>query len=207
MLKLKNLYNKYILPKYLDFGMRSNIFDFYRKKTIDGVTGNVLEIGFGSGVNLPYYKNIQKLYALEPSSEVFNLAKNKIEHCNFVVEHLSNMAESIPLPDNSIDYVVSTFTFCTIPNPHLALQEITRVLKVGGQFVFLEHGKSTNKFLYILQKIGTPISRLCAGGCELDRDIPSIITGSKLKIQSIQTLNIWLKPLNVIYSGVAIKNT
>jgi len=110
-----------------------------RSGVADRATGTVLEIGFGSGLNLPYYKNIKKLYAIDPSQELYDLAHNRITKATFPIEFIKTSAESIPLGDNSIDSVISTWSLCSISRPENALKEIHRVLRPGGKFIFVEH--------------------------------------------------------------------
>lgn len=202
---MPNLYNKYILPRLLDRDMRPVEFNETRSKIVDPAQGIVLEIGFGSGYNLPFYKNVTKLYALEPSEELFEYAKERIESSPFSIEHLRCSAENIPLGDNSVDTVVSTWTLCSIPDVSKTLEEIHRVLKLGGKFLFVEHGKSPKKLNAFVQKIVTPVTRLYAGNCHLDRDINELIKNSKLKIESIGVSPEAGRPLMFSYRGIASK--
>ena len=166
--------------------------------------GTVLEIGFGSGLNLPHYTNILKLYALDPSLELHNLAKRRIRTVSFPVKYIQASAESIPLVDNSIDTVVSTWTLCSIPNPDLALKEIFRVLKSGGKFVFIEHGKSSKKIVAKLQKWLTPISKYFTGGCHMDRKIDKLISNAGFTIENLETFKEKSMPLIFTYKGIVI---
>jgi ubiquinone/menaquinone biosynthesis C-methylase UbiE len=200
-----NLYSKYILPKFLDLTMKSSDMEKLRPSVIEGAHGVVLEIGFGSGLNLSLYQNVTKLYALEPSEELFTLGKDMISNTSFEVIHLNASAEEIPLPDESVDSVVSTWTFCTIPNPKKALSEIRRVLKPDGTFTFIEHGKSPSSGLSIIQHVLTPFSKVIAGGCHLNRDIKSIISSSGLQVKRLEEFEQKRKPLAHMYRGVAIK--
>lgn len=186
--------------------MKNSQLSQFRKDTVSGVSGTVLEIGFGSGTNLPFYpQDIEQLYALEPSQDMFNCAKENIAHSKIKIVHLPNSAEQIPLKNETVDYVVSTWTMCTISNPDKALQEIYRVLKPGGVFVFIEHGLSPHKISGTLQRMCTPCSRLIAGGCHLDRDIAHILKQSPLQITNLRTFPMKYKPLAFLYQGTAIK--
>lgn len=181
--------------------MRNPSLDLHRLDVVKDAHGTVLEIGFGSGLNLPYYSNIEKLYALEPSRELFDLAgKDNL----FPIEHLHAFAENIPLPDNSIDAAVSTWTMCSIPDVPGALQEIQRVLKPGGKLFFIEHGKSSRSGMYFLQKIFTPFSKRFAGGCHMDRDVERLILDSGFVIEKIEKFEQKSKPLGFMYKGVAV---
>jgi len=202
---LKNFYNKHILPKFLDFSMRKKELENFRPSVVGIASGIVLEIGFGSGLNLPYYKNVTKLYALEPSAELYKIAQKEIKNVSFPVEHLQVSAEKIPLPDNSVDSVVSTWTLCTIPRPEIALKEILRVLKPGGKFSFIEHGKSPKNFTAKLQKWLTPVSKFIGGGCHLDREIDRLIREAGFNIQKMEQFREKFRPLLHGYKGVCKK--
>lgn len=198
-----SFYSKYILPKILNKVMQGK--DKFRAEVVENTSGVVLEIGFGSGFNLSYYKNISKLYALEPSQELYDLGKERISKVSFSIIYLKESAEKISLPDNSIDSVVSTWTLCSIPNPQEALKEIRRVLKPGGSFYFIDHGRSPKKGTAFVQKVFTPFSNLCMGGCHLDRDIEKILLESGLKIQNMDKFYIEGMPLAFMYKGDVIK--
>ncbi len=193
--------------------MQGDVFTEIRKEIIPKAIGTVLEIGFGSGLNMPFYKkdgSIGRLHALEPSSALFekylsNQGQTKANPHSFEVNWLQVSAESIPLPDASVDTVVSTWTMCSIPNPKAALSEIYRVLKPGGTFIFVEHGLSPHKIAGMCQHIGTPFSKCLAGGCHLNRDIRSILTASPLQIQELKTFSRKYRPLEYTYQGSAIK--
>ena len=199
-----NYYNKYILPKILNFVMKGKAFKDIRSKIVSKASGIVLEIGFGSGLNLPYYKNITKLYALDPSSELYKLAKDNILKFPFQIEYLNASAEKIPLADNCIDSVISTWNLCSIANPKIALGDIYRVLKPGGKFIFIEHGKSPKSLIFRIQKILTPISEYLAGGCNLHREIDVLIKDAGFNIKKIENFKYKSKILYPMYSGVAI---
>mgnify|MGYP001578012137 FL=1 len=185
--------------------MKRKSFEKHRLAVAQAASGIVLEIGFGSGLNLPYYRNVSKLFALDPSRDLFVLAKGRVEKAAFPVDFLQASAEQIPLADTSVDAVVSTWSLCTIPHPQLALKEVLRVLKPGGTFSFIEHGKSPNRFVAAVQKCCTPFSKCFAGGCHLDREIEKLIRGSGFDIQKLDTFSTWSMPLAYMYRGVATK--
>ena len=201
-----NFYNKYILPRLINSTMSKEGNDQYRKEVASHVSGVVCEIGFGSGLNLPYYKNITKLYALEPSQGLYNLAKEKISDAPFVIEHLFSSAEKIPLLDNSVDYVVSMWSLCSIPDPKKALTEVFRILKPKGKFVFIEHGKSPRNIVAKIQRFITPIQKQISGGCHLDRDIEKLILDAGFIIEVMNKTHTTYKPLAYMYQGVAVVN-
>lgn len=191
-------------PFFLDCAMKRKSFEKHRLAVAQAVSGVVLEIGFGSGLNLPYYRNVSKLYALDPSRDLFVLAKGRVEKAAFPVEFLQASAEQIPLADASVDAVVSTWTLCTIPHPEHALKEVLRVLKPGGVFSFIEHGHSPNRFVAMIQKWCTPFSKCFAGGCHLNREIEMLIHEAGFDIQKLDTFQEWPMPLVYMYKGVAI---
>lgn len=184
--------------------MRKRDFDTHRDDVTSEVSGVGIEIGFGSGLNLSYYKNVNKLYAVDPSEELYNLAKKNLAKVSFSVEHIQSSAEHIPLPDNYLDFAVSTWSLCSIPNPEIALKEIFRVLKLNGKFSFIEHGKSPELFIFKLQNLLTPLSRRIAGGCHMNRDIEKIILNAGFEIEKLQKFTPKSKPLGFMYKGVAI---
>ncbi|MEN9649817.1 MAG: hypothetical protein RL094_784 [Candidatus Parcubacteria bacterium] len=199
-----SFYKKYILPKYLNWVMKNKNLEKHRRDVVSELSGTGLEIGFGSGLNLPYYKNVTKLYALDPSKELFELAHKNIETNSFPIEHLPNTAEHIPLPDNSLDFVVSTWTLCSIPKPEAALKEVFRVLKNTGKFSFIEHGKSPKTSISKIQNLLTPLSKRVAGGCHMNRDIEKIIFDADFTMQKINKFSKKTKPLGFMYKGAAI---
>lgn len=185
--------------------MRPVEFNDTRAQAVDSAQGIVLEIGFGSGYNLPFYKNVKKLYALDPSQELFAYATDRIASVQFPVEYLPNSAEHIPLRDNSIDTVVSTWSLCSIPNLEKAMKEIQRVLIPGGRFLFVEHGQSPKKISSLVQKLLTPLSRHFTGNCHLDRKIDDFITTSGLMIENLEMFPEEGRPLMFSYHGSAVK--
>lgn len=197
-------YNQKILPLLLDSAMSKKKIEVYRPGVVKHAEKTVLEIGFGSGLNIPYYKNITKLIALEPSEEIYNLAKERVAQASFPIEYLKASAEKIPLADTSVDTVVSTWTMCSIPDPEIALREIRRVLKPEGKFVFIEHGKSAEKPMAFFQKICTPFSKNFTGGCHLDRNIEDLILNNGFELIELEKFTIKPKILLMyMYKGVA----
>lgn len=199
-----NLYKKYVLPKYLNWAMKNKDLEQHRINVVSGLSGTGLEIGFGSGLNLPYYKNVSKLYALDPSKELFSIALKNSAPTSFSVEHLQNSAEHIPIPDKSLDFVVSTWTLCSIPHPEVALKEVYRILKSDGRFSFIEHGKSPKVFVSKLQNFLTPFSKRVAGGCHMNRDIEKLVLDSGFEMQNIEKFSQKSKPLGFMYKGTAV---
>lgn len=196
-----NLYKKYILPYLIDLEMRRKIWKKERSH-IEQASGVVLEIGFGSGLNLPFYKNIEKLFVIDPSKELYKIADSRIKSFNFPFEYIQGSAEKIPLKDKTIDCVVSTWSLCSIPHPEIALAEIARILKTNGRFIFIEHGESENYGMAILQKRLTPIWSKIAGGCHLNKKIDKLIAETDFEILNIEKREAGF--LIYLYKGVAI---
>lgn len=197
-------YQKYILPKRLDTAMSATQIEKLRSGVADSASGIVLEIGSGSGSNLPFYKNISQLYALEPSQELINLAKQRAKNLPFAIQFLNTPAENIPLPDNSVDSVVSTWVLCSVAEPEKVLEEIKRVLRPGGRFIFIDHGISPNPLIAFLQYISTPVTKYLAGNCHLNRDIKQIISNADFTVQKIEQSHEITKPLMYNTKGITL---
>lgn len=199
-----NWYQKTVVPRLLNSEMGSAELEKIRKVALAEALGTILEIGVGPGYNLPLYKNVTKLYALEPSEELVKIAKARTGSLTFTVEFLSARAESIPLKDHSIDTVVSTWTLCSVTDPMKVLQEIKRVLKPQGKFIFVEHGASPNSVLHIMQKLGTFVTKHFTGNCHYDRQLEKLIKEAGFKIEKIAHPKEGFKPLIYNYQGIAV---
>jgi ubiquinone/menaquinone biosynthesis C-methylase UbiE len=169
-------YSKYLLPMLTELAMRSQTLRPERARWVPLAKGVVLEIGVGSGLNLPIYsREVRKLYALDPSAELLAMARSRAAHTAVSVEFLCRPGEAIPLGDGSVDDVVTTWTLCTIPDPVAALQEMRRVLRREGRLIFVEHGRSTDPTVVRWQDRLTPLWRRVAGGCHLNRPIDRLL--------------------------------
>jgi ubiquinone/menaquinone biosynthesis C-methylase UbiE len=179
-------YTDRILPRFVHLTLGSRRFRQLREETVRGLSGTVLEVGFGSGLNLPYYsREVSRLLAIEPAQGAWHLARKAIAAASFPVEHVGDTAEDIPLPGGSVDTVVSTWTLCTIPDAPRALREIRRVLKPEGTFHFLEHGHSPEPRVARWQDRLTPLQKLLAGGCHLNRPIDRMIEEAGFRFEAI----------------------
>ena len=199
-------YDKYLLPKLVHFTCRQNPTMRQRQKVVPQAEGNVLEIGIGSGLNIPFYSSdrVNHLWGLDPSAEMWSIAqKNAADH-KLDAEFIQSGAESIPLDDNSADTVLMTFTMCTIPDVHAALSEIKRVLKPSGKLIFCEHGKAPDEHIHRWQNRINPIWKRLAGGCNINRPIDSLLQQSGFISDDMQTMYLpgW-KPATYNYWGTA----
>jgi len=160
-----------------------------RQRIIPLAQGAVLEIGVGPGVNFVHYDapRVSRVYALEPNPGMIRLAEQQRRQTQVKIEFLDLPGERIPLPDGSVDTVVSTFTLCTIPGVLAAIQGIGRVLKPGGKFIFFEHGLSPDLQVQRWQRWSEPIPHYVFEGCHLTRDIPSLIKSGGFQMEQMET--------------------
>ena len=176
-------YEEQILPRGINWAMSGERFSKLRKQYLKDAGGKVLEVGFGSGLNLPHYTSrVTHLYALDPSQLGRRLAGKRIRRAPFPIEFVELKDGRVALPNHSVDAVVSTWTLCTIPDPLTALKEIRRVLKPEGKYYFLEHGLSPDRGVARMQNLWNPIQKWCAGGCHVNREIDRLILDSGFKI-------------------------
>ena len=204
-----SFYDKYILPKVLNCTCASKPIRYQRDKIVPLAEGVVLDVGIGSGLNIPFYNKskINYLYGLDPSKELLDIAKSIANENQLEVDFLQCSAESIPLPDRSIDTVLITYTMCTIPDVALSNSEIMRVLKDDGKLLFCEHGLAPDKNIAKWQKRINPLWGKIAGGCNLNRDIPKLISSSGFKISNMEEMYLPSTPKFAGYNywGIAKK--
>ena len=202
------LYRKYVLPRVVHLACSARPKMRQREKLVPLASGRVLEVGMGSGLNLPFYdaRRVTKVWGLEPSPEMSKMASAAVEAVAFDVEFVSAGGEQIPLDSESFDTVLMTFTLCTIPDAERALREIARVLKRGGQLLFCEHGAAPDAGVRRWQNRINPLWRRLAGGCHLNRDIPGLIRRGGFEITRMDTMYIpgW-RPASFNYWGAAAK--
>lgn len=201
-----SFYDRHILPWLIDLCMRNKEARRYRERVIPQAVGRVLEVGMGSGLNLPFYSaDVRHLFALEPSPKLRQMAGRRTKDARFSVEFLDRSAEEIPLERASVDTVVTTWTLCTIPDAVHALQEMKRVLKPGGALLFVEHGLAPEPGVQAWQHRLNPLWNRIGGGCNLNREIDVLIMQSGFRLAELETEYIkGLKPLSFTYSGRAI---
>lgn len=171
-----NLYNEWVFPRLLDWLMAGEPFQTYRQQLLAAAIGDVLEIGFGTGLNLPYYGDrVQSLSVIDPNPGMQKLAQPRLAQTQIPLEVQQLAGESLPMADDRFDTVVSTWTLCSIAGLDQALGEIHRVLKPGGRFLFIEHGLSDRPEVQRWQRQLTPLERVIADGCHLDREIAALV--------------------------------
>tara|TARA_B100001173_G_scaffold80328_1_gene68631 strand:- start:1592 stop:2212 length:621 start_codon:yes stop_codon:yes gene_type:complete len=185
-----SLYEKYVLPKFLNCACGSKPVARQRKKVVPLAEGRVLEIGIGSGLNLPFYDKtkVDEIWGLDPSEELSEMARTVATHEGMKVNFISSGAEEIPLPDNHFDSVLITYTMCTIPEVIRANTEIRRVLKEQGKMIFCEHGVAPDDNIRKWQKRINPFWGKIAGGCNINRNIPSLIQESGFDIVEMEEM-------------------
>lgn len=196
-------YSDIILPRLCNFAMHNKQLVPFRERVIGAAEGRVLEIGVGSGLNLPYYRPpVREVLALEPAPRLVSMARSASH--SMPVNFLEASAEAIPLDEHSVDTVVTTWTLCTIPQAAAALAEMRRVLRPGGKLLFVEHGLAPDEGVRRWQDRLTPVWRRFSGGCHLNRPIRSMIEGARFRIDRIETGYIpGPKPMAFMYEGSA----
>lgn len=201
-------YNDIILPRVCDFAMRNKELVPIRRRVIGAAEGRVLEIGVGSGLNLPFYRaEVAEVLALEPAPRLVSMARGVSRRASTPVRFLEASAEAIPLDDHSVDTVVTTWTLCSIPHAATALAEMRRVLRPGGRLLFVEHGLSPDAGVHRWQDRLTPAWKCIAGGCHLNRPIRVMIESAGFGIDRIETGYIpGPRPMTFMYEGSARPN-
>jgi ubiquinone/menaquinone biosynthesis C-methylase UbiE len=199
-----SFYDDRILPYVINLAMRKRELRPYRERVISAAEGRVLEIGIGSGLNLPFYRHAHDVLGLEPSPRLAEMTRQAAKRYSSRVALIEGSAEAIPLDSQSIDTVVTTWTLCSIPQASLALSEMRRVLKPGGQLLFVEHGRAPEKNVQKWQDRLTPMWKRIGGGCHLNRPIRELIEGAGFSIQQIETGYMrGPKPMSFMYEGRA----
>ena len=183
-------YDKYILPHFLNCACGSKPIVYQREKVVPMAEGLVLEVGIGSGLNIPFYDStkVDKILGLDPSEELNRMALKVAADKGIPVEFILGGAEAIPLPDNHVDTVLVTYTMCTIPEVATANKEILRVLKPQGKMIFCEHGLAPDANISKWQNRIDPYWGKIAGGCHLNRNIPALIDEAGFEIESMEQM-------------------
>jgi SAM-dependent methyltransferase len=184
-----NVYERYVLPRLINASCSCSPVARQRQKIVPKAEGVVLELGFGSGLNLPYYDplKVRKLYALEPARGMLRRAEKAIRGVPFAVDVLEEKAEALSLTASSVDTVLVTYSLCSIPDVIAALDGARRALKPSGRLLFCEHGLAPDEGVQRWQERIEPLWRVIGGGCHLTRDIPGMIRAAGFELESIDT--------------------
>jgi ubiquinone/menaquinone biosynthesis C-methylase UbiE len=181
-------YERHILPRLIHVGMGQKALLRLREQLVADARGRVLELGIGSGLNLPFYsRDLEALLGLDPSRELLRMAKRQSAWVHFPVELSQGRAEDIPLEQHSVDHVVMSWTLCSVADPIRALSEVRRVLRPGGTLLFVEHGRAPEPRVRRWQDRLTPAWRRVAGGCHLNRPVADLIGTSGLRLAGLET--------------------
>ena len=198
-------YDKWIFPRLVDVAMRNSEATRLRAQIVPRARGTVLEIGIGSGLNLPFYgTGVEQLYGLDPSEELLAMASKRARAVAFPIELLVHPGEKIPLDEGCVDTVVTTWTLCSIADPVKALREMRRVLKPGGILLFTEHGLAPEARVQGWQQRLNPLWSRISGGCNLNRKIDALIQASGFRIEELETeYSKGPRVMSYMYSGCA----
>jgi ubiquinone/menaquinone biosynthesis C-methylase UbiE len=197
-------YTRTILPRLIHAGMRREAFLPYRQRLVREAEGRVLEIGFGSGLNAPFYAAPLAVIGLDPSHAALTLARTSSRTVLRPIGLLEASAETIPLASQSVDTIVSAWTLCSIPDVARALGEVRRVLKPSGRLLFVEHGRSPDAAVATWQDRLTPIWKHVAGGCHLNRAVASLVEQAGFRIERLETgYMTGPRAMTFIYEGCA----
>ena len=202
------LYSRYIFPRLCDWVMDDPRMAKLRSELLSDVGGEVLEIGFGTGLNLAHYpSSVRKITTVDPSPGMNRLAQRRVTESGIEVDQRTLGGEELPFGDETFDSVVSTWTLCSIPEVGRALAEVYRVLKSGGRFVFLEHGLSGDPGVQRWQRRLNPIQRVLGDGCRLDLDVGAVVRSQPYRDVAVERFDMERVPRThgTMYRGVATK--
>lgn len=198
-------YGKYLLPRIIDLAMKNKETARLRAALIPQARGEVLEIGIGSGLNLPFYSpEVRHIFGVDPSLELQKMASKRLAG-PIKVDFIAQSAEEpLPLDGASIDTVVMAWTLCSIPNAAKALQQMRHVLKAEGRLIFVEHGRAPDRKIAAWQDRLTPVWKHATGGCHLNRKVDDLIAGAGFQITELTTSYLpGPRPMTYTYQGVA----
>ena len=196
-------YQEQIVPLLINLAMRQRRLTEYRSRVVPAAEGRVLEIGIGSGLNLPFYsRNVASVIGLDPSPKLLSMARRHPRSEVSAVEFVEGSAEAIPLEDGSVDTVVTTWTLCSIPDAERALAEMRRVLKPGGRLLFVEHGRAPEPNVRWWQDHLNPAWKCLGGGCHLNRAIKTLIEDAGFHFERLEMGYMrGPKPMTYMYEG------
>lgn len=202
-----SFYGDQVLPRAIDLALGGGELGRIRARVTAGLAGEVLEIGFGSGLNVPHYPpGVTRVRAVDPSVTGRKLAAKRLAACAVPVRYIGLDAQVLPVDDASVDHVLSTWTLCTVPDVGQALAEVRRVLRPGGALHFVEHGLAPDRKVARLQDRLTPLQRAAFGGCHLNRPIDALVADAGFELTQLHTY--YLKgprALGHTFQGVAAK--
>ncbi|AYF79180.1 class I SAM-dependent methyltransferase [Nocardia yunnanensis] len=201
------IYEDRVVPRLVDLCCGTKLLNPERTRTCAGLHGRVLEIGFGSGRNVPFYPEaVKSVSAVEPADRGWQLAAERVAASSIPVERSGLDGQRLPFADDSFDSALSTWTLCTIPDVEAALAEVRRVLVPGGTFHFVEHGLAPDANIVKWQHRLNPVQKALAGGCHLNRDIPGLVEGAGFEIREIDRYyqQDGPKPWGFLSLGVAV---
>ena len=201
-------YSEKIIPFFYDKSMDKSHIEEGRKEILKDVSGNVLEIGFGTGLNLPHYPStVNRLTIIDKNPGMNKKAQLRIKQSDIEIESKVLNGEELPFENDSFDSIVSTYTLCSIKNINKALKEIHRVLKSDGKFFFQEHGLSDNPKIQKWQNFLNPLQKIWADGCHLNRDFKLLIGNSGFRFESFRNFEMEEDPKThgYMYEGIAVK--
>jgi ubiquinone/menaquinone biosynthesis C-methylase UbiE len=200
-------YSNLVIPYCIDLSMSGSNLRQYRQELLKDVSGEILEIGFGTGLNLPHYpEQVTKITTVEPNPGMQKLARSRIEQSQITVDYKILNGESLPMSNAIFDSVVCTWTLCSIPLVEQAIAEVYRVLKPGGKFLFIEHGLSQDPSIQVWQNRLTPIQKVIADGCHLNRKINELVQQQFSNVAIKQFYSTKLpRIIGYMYQGVAVK--
>ncbi|MDB5066339.1 MAG: Methyltransferase type 11 [Chloroflexi bacterium] len=201
-------YADQVLPRVIDLVMSRRELTEIRARVAAELEGEVLEIGFGSGLNVPHYPAaVTRVRAVDPATVGRTLAAGRVASCPVPVEYIGLDGQELPVTSASVDHVLTTWTLCTIPDVERALREVDRVLRPGGRLHFVEHGRSPDSRVARWQDRLTPLQRRVAGGCHLNRPIDELVAHSGLQLSRVTTYYLTgPRSLGYMFEGVATKN-
>ncbi len=201
-------YGEQIVPRIADLTLRGRDFERLRARATADLDGEVLEVGFGSGRNVPHYPaTVTRVRAVDPSGVGRKLAAERVAASPVPVEYVGLDGQEVPLADGGVDHVLTTWTLCRIPDVARALREIRRVLRPGGALHFLEHGRAPAAAVARWQDRLTPIQRRVAGGCHLNRQIDELVADAGLEITRLDHPVVHgPRAFTYTYEGVALKH-
>ena len=181
-------YEEWIVPALIDLSMRNKRLGPYRQRVAGAAEGRALDVGIGSGLNLPFYaRQVQEIFGLDPSTRLLARAQTAAQRMPIPVHLLEGSAERIPLADRSMDTITMTWTGCSIPEVGIALREMRRVLKIGGRLLFVEHGRAPELGVARWQDRLDPFWRRLSGGCHLNRKIDDLLADAGFRIDRLET--------------------